>query len=126
MEHVAFTAMQELEAGAIANPDEERQVGHYWLRDPQLAPSDEVRTSISIKSTPIANTLRKVANVFSGASIELPRCAEILRLGSMEFWAEISPKTTIEKMSTKMQGNVFDIRLKIGFFTFTDNVFRGT
>jgi len=44
----------------------------------------------------------------------------------MEFWAEISPKTTIEKMSTKMQGNVFDIRLKIGFFTFADNVFRGT
>ena len=43
----AFTAMQELEAGAIANPDEERQVGHYWLRDPQLAPSDEVRTHIS-------------------------------------------------------------------------------
>ena len=28
----AFTAMHELEAGAIANPDEERQVGHYWLR----------------------------------------------------------------------------------------------
>ena len=43
----AFTAMQELEAGAIANPDEERQVGHYWLRDPQLAPSDEVRNHIS-------------------------------------------------------------------------------
>ena len=34
----AFAAMAELEAGAIANPDEERQVGHYWLRAPELAP----------------------------------------------------------------------------------------
>lgn len=30
--------MLALEAGAIANPDENRQVGHYWLRSPQLAP----------------------------------------------------------------------------------------
>jgi len=26
--------MQALEAGAIANPDEGRMVGHYWLRAP--------------------------------------------------------------------------------------------
>ena len=30
----AFAAMQELEAGAISNADEQRQVGHYWLRNP--------------------------------------------------------------------------------------------
>src|SRR6266571_1861366 len=34
----AFAAMRELEAGAIANPDEKRMVGHYWLRNPALAP----------------------------------------------------------------------------------------
>jgi glucose-6-phosphate isomerase len=34
----AFKAMAELEGGAIANADEQRQVGHYWLRNPQLAP----------------------------------------------------------------------------------------
>ena len=34
----AFAAMVALEAGAIANPDEGRQVGHYWLRAPELAP----------------------------------------------------------------------------------------
>lgn len=34
----AFRAMAELEAGAVANPDERRQVGHYWLRTPELAP----------------------------------------------------------------------------------------
>ena len=42
----AFAAMAELEAGAIANPDEGRRVGHYWLRAPEMAPDrlgDEVR-----------------------------------------------------------------------------------
>ncbi len=42
----AFTAMRELEAGGIANPDEKRMVGHYWLRDPKLAPNDELRSDI--------------------------------------------------------------------------------
>ena len=36
----AFAAMKELEAGAIANPDENRMVGHYWLRHSALAPAD--------------------------------------------------------------------------------------
>jgi len=34
----AFAAMAALEAGAVANPDEGRRVGHYWLRAPELAP----------------------------------------------------------------------------------------
>jgi glucose-6-phosphate isomerase len=34
----AFADMAALEQGAIANPDEGRQVGHYWLRAPGLAP----------------------------------------------------------------------------------------
>ncbi len=35
----ALKAMKELEQGAIANADEKRMVGHYWLRDPERAPS---------------------------------------------------------------------------------------
>jgi glucose-6-phosphate isomerase len=42
----AFAAMNELERGAIANPDENRMVGHYWLRNPALAPSPAIRTGI--------------------------------------------------------------------------------
>jgi glucose-6-phosphate isomerase len=42
----AFVAMGELEKGAIANPDEGRMVGHYWLRDPGLAPNSFLRTKI--------------------------------------------------------------------------------
>jgi glucose-6-phosphate isomerase len=36
----AFQDMANLEGGAIANPDENRMVGHYWLRDPDLAPAE--------------------------------------------------------------------------------------
>ena len=42
----AFAAMRELESGAIANPDEKRMVGHYWLRNPALAPTAELRADI--------------------------------------------------------------------------------
>jgi len=42
----AFAAMRELESGTIANPDERRMVGHYWLRNPALASSAELRADI--------------------------------------------------------------------------------
>src|SRR6185369_9016752 len=42
----AFAAMAELERGAIANPDENRMVGHYWLRNPGLAPTPGIRKEI--------------------------------------------------------------------------------
>ena len=42
----AFAAMEELERGGIANPDEKRMVGHYWLRNPGLAPSPDIRKEI--------------------------------------------------------------------------------
>jgi len=38
--------MAELEAGAIANRDEDRMVGHYWLRNPALAPNQNIRHEI--------------------------------------------------------------------------------
>lgn len=42
----AFKEMEALEAGAIANPDENRMVGHYWLRDPEIAPTPELKQTI--------------------------------------------------------------------------------
>jgi glucose-6-phosphate isomerase len=42
----AFDAMAALENGTIANPDEGRMVGHYWLRAPNLAPTPEIATEI--------------------------------------------------------------------------------
>ena len=51
----AFQSMAELEAGAIANPDEQRMVGHYWLRNPELAPNPTVQKKIS-------NSIEQVRN----------------------------------------------------------------
>src|SRR4051794_9930736 len=42
----AFESMDALERGSIANPDEKRMVGHYWLRAPDLAPSREIAAEI--------------------------------------------------------------------------------
>lgn len=38
--------MARLEAGEIANPDEHRRVGHYWLRAPDLAPEPAIAAAI--------------------------------------------------------------------------------
>ncbi len=42
----ACKEMKALEGGAIANPDENRMVGHYWLRNAELAPTKELRDEI--------------------------------------------------------------------------------
>jgi glucose-6-phosphate isomerase len=43
----AFADMAALEKGAIANPDENRMVGHYWLRNADLAPTPELKDAIT-------------------------------------------------------------------------------
>lgn len=55
----ALDAMAALERGAIANPDEQRMVGHYWLRNPALAPNASIRADIE-------ESLRRIRD-FAGA-----------------------------------------------------------
>jgi glucose-6-phosphate isomerase len=43
----ALDAMHRLELGAVANPDEGRMVGHYWLRDPDRAPDPAIAAAIA-------------------------------------------------------------------------------
>jgi glucose-6-phosphate isomerase len=38
----ALAAMEALEGGAIAIPDEKRMVGHYWLRAPEGGTAEEL------------------------------------------------------------------------------------
>ncbi|XP_043712069.1 glucose-6-phosphate isomerase 1, chloroplastic-like [Telopea speciosissima] len=52
---VAFKAMQELEKGAIANPNESRMVGHYWLRNSKFAPNSHLRSQIESTLDAICN-----------------------------------------------------------------------
>ena len=56
----AFANMAELEKGAIANPDEKRMVGHYWLRNPALAPTPEIRSEIEVTVVKIKEFSAKV------------------------------------------------------------------
>jgi glucose-6-phosphate isomerase len=60
----AFTAMAALEKGGIANPDENRMVGHYWLRAPELAPTKELGDAIT---STLAAVKDFAAKVHSGA-----------------------------------------------------------
>ncbi|OAB57565.1 glucose-6-phosphate isomerase [Leptolyngbya valderiana BDU 20041] len=56
----AFRDMAALESGAIANPDENRMVGHYWLRDPDLAPTPEIEAEITDTLEQIETFVAKV------------------------------------------------------------------
>ena len=60
----AFAAMDALERGAIANPDEKRMVGHYWLRAPDRAPKPEITAELQAT---IAGIKKFAAEVHSGA-----------------------------------------------------------
>ena len=63
----AFAAMEALEKGAIANPDENRMVGHYWLRHPALAPTPELRHDIESTLATVKDFAAKVhRNEISG------------------------------------------------------------
>lgn len=75
----AFTEMAALEQGAIANPDENRQVGHYWLRNPDIAPA-ELRAEIISN---LENIATFVQQVHSGEirPLSAPKFTDILSIG---------------------------------------------
>ncbi len=76
----AFADLKALEAGAIANPDENRMVGHYWLRDSALAPTPELREDIDTTLSKIKLFAQKV---HSGEihPPNAPRFTDILSIG---------------------------------------------
>jgi len=76
----AFTDMAALEAGAIANPDEQRMVGHYWLRDPDLAPTPDMTAEIVNSLTQITEFVQKVHDGTIHPP-EAPKFTDILSIG---------------------------------------------
>lgn len=60
MAETALVKMANLEGGALANPDENRMVGHYWLRAPALAPTPEIRGDIERTLTDIGSFAAEV------------------------------------------------------------------
>ncbi len=76
----AYRAMDELEAGAVANPDEQRMVGHYWLRSPERAPSAEIRKEIETT----IHAVKDFASAVHGGTIrpeKRPRFTRLLIIG---------------------------------------------
>jgi glucose-6-phosphate isomerase len=76
----AFKAMDALEHGAIANPDEKRMVGHYWLRALELAPSPAIATEIRNTLTAI----KRFAGAVHDGTIRTPagvRFTHVLSIG---------------------------------------------
>lgn len=59
----AFADMVAVESGEIANPDEGRMVGHYWLRNADLAPNAELKAAIT---EPLAALKEFAEKVHSG------------------------------------------------------------
>lgn len=57
---VAMKDMKSLEKGAIANPDENRMVGHYWLRKPALSPNPQIKRAIEQSRKAVRNFSQRV------------------------------------------------------------------
>jgi glucose-6-phosphate isomerase len=58
----AFDAMSLLESGEISNPDEDRMVGHYWLRDAEASPGEGLTHEIENTLERIRSFVSKVHN----------------------------------------------------------------
>ena len=64
----AFSQIDLLESGSIANHDEHRQVGHYWLRNPKISPNSE--TSFKIQNE--INNINIFADQILSGSLKSP------------------------------------------------------
>ena len=57
-----FTAITKLESGEYSNIDENRQVGHYWLRNSSLSPNNNIKNSIDSEIEKIKSFGKKIIN----------------------------------------------------------------
>ena len=107
----ALASMKELESGAIANPDENRMVGHYWLRDADLAPNDEL--SRAIRET--LAKVKEVAQAVHSGSLQSPQGAftDLLVIG-------IGGSALGPQFVGKALGNPNTDKLRVHFFDNTD------
>lgn len=56
----ALAEMKALEKGLLANIDEERMVGHYWLRDTKIAPTEKISWDIETALAEITDFTEKI------------------------------------------------------------------
>jgi glucose-6-phosphate isomerase len=105
----AYQAMDALEKGAIANPDENRMVGHYWLRAPELAPTPELAREI--RDTLAA--IKEFAQGVHSGSIKPPSAAKFTKvlsigIGGSALGPEFVSDALGDSMLDKMAVHFFD------------------
>ena len=107
----AYAEMEELEKGGIANPDEERMVGHYWLRAPELAPDPPL--SEEIQAT-LASVKAFASSVHLGniAARDGNRFTDLLVIGI--GGSALGPQFVADSLGGKTD------RLRLSFFDNTD------
>jgi glucose-6-phosphate isomerase len=108
----AFEGMDGLERGAIANPDEKRMVGHYWLRAPKLAPKPEI--TAEIRKT-VDDIKKFAADVHSGSirPPKSPRFTRVLVIGI--GGSALGPMFVADAL-----GNPATDQMRVGFVANTD------
>jgi len=108
----AFEAMDALERGGLANPDEKRMVGHYWLRAPDLAPTPAI--AAEIRNTLAA--IKRFAGAVHDGGIRTPagvRFTQVLCLGI--GGSALGPMFVADAL-----GNAGGDRMKVHFIDNTD------
>ncbi|GLJ35058.1 hypothetical protein SUGI_0705470 [Cryptomeria japonica] len=66
----AFKALEELEAGLIANPDKGHMVGHYWLSMSSISPNPNLWQQIDRMLDVICKFADNVVNIKDGLSAQ--------------------------------------------------------
>src|SRR6516162_8238628 len=108
----AFAAMDALERGAIANPDENRMVGHYWIRNPDLAPTQEIRAEI--RKT--VQDVKAFAQAVHGSTVRPPSAARFTRLLSIGIGGSaLGPMFVADALGSPRRD-----KLKVNFIDNTD------
>jgi glucose-6-phosphate isomerase len=108
----AFAAMDALERGAIANPDEKRMVGHYWLRAPDLAPAREI--GAEIRNT--VEDVKTFAARVHGGAIKPTSAARFTRVLSIGIGGSaLGPMFVADAL-----GNPTSDKMKVEFIDNTD------
>jgi len=107
----AFAEMSALESGAVANPDEGRMVGHYWLRTPELSPSIGISSEIEFA---IRGVKEFAADIHDGVikTADGKRFKRILVIGI--GGSALGPQFVSDALGTPQD------RMQISFFDNTD------
>lgn len=107
----AYDAMEGIEAGEIANPDEKRMVGHYWLRNPGLAPNDDIAREVESTVADILDFAGKVHRK-EITPPKTPRFTDVLQVGI--GGSALGPQLVADALGTRRD------KLRVHFLDNTD------